>query len=61
MKYNAYIAPNASIKQPLESSGMEIPEYAIERLAECLLPLLRKYFENTTANNATSNSIPTES
>lgn len=56
MKYEV-----STIKKPLESSGMEIPEYAIERLAKCLLPLLRKYFENTTANNATSNSIPTES
>lgn len=50
----------STTKQPLESSGMEIPEYAIERLAKCLLPLLRKHFENTIANNAMSSSITAE-
>lgn len=55
MKYEV-----STIKQPLESSGMEIPDYAIERMAKCLLPLLRKYFDNTIADNATSNSIPVE-
>jgi hypothetical protein len=33
-------------KQSLESSGMEIPDYAIERIAKCLLPIMRTYFEN---------------
>ena len=33
-------------KQGLESSGMEIPDYAIERIAKCLLPIMRIYFEN---------------
>ena len=33
-------------KQSLESSGMEIPDYAIERIAKCLLPIMRNCFEN---------------
>ena len=33
-------------KQSLESSGMEIPDYAIERIAKCLLPIMHTYFEN---------------
>ena len=32
-------------KPQLESSGMDIPDYAIERMAKCLLPLMRSYFE----------------
>ncbi len=32
-------------KSQLESSGMDIPDYAIERMARCLLPLMRSYFE----------------
>ena len=33
-------------KQSLENSGMEIPDYAIERIAKCLLPIMRNCFEN---------------
>ena len=47
-------------KQPLESSGMEIPDYAIERLAKCLLPLMRKHFESIAADNTTTNTTPPE-
>lgn len=34
-------------KSPLESSGMDIPDYAIERMARCLLPMMQKYYEST--------------
>jgi hypothetical protein len=47
MKYDV-----SAIKQPLESSGMEIPDYAIERMAKCLLPLMRKHFERLQEKNA---------
>ena len=30
----------------LDSSGMEIPGYAYERMAKCLLPIMRSYFES---------------
>ena len=39
--------PNQENKSPLESSGMNIPDYAIERLARCLLPMMQKYYEST--------------
>jgi hypothetical protein len=29
-----------------EKSGMEIPDYAIERIARCMLPMIRKYYES---------------
>lgn len=35
-----------SKKPQLESSGMNIPDYAIERMARCLLPIMRTYFES---------------
>ena len=28
------------------NSGMEIPDYAIERIARCLLPIMQEYFES---------------
>ena len=31
--------------QKLDSSGMDIPDYAYERMAKCLLPIMRSYFE----------------
>ena len=39
--------PNQENKSPLESSGMDIPDYAIERMARCLLPMMQKYYEST--------------
>jgi len=39
--------PNKENKSPLESSGMDIPDYAIERMARCLLPMMQKYYEST--------------
>jgi|GEM_PF-6410482 len=39
--------PNQENKNPLESSSMDIPDYAIERLARCLLPMMQKYYEST--------------
>ena len=30
----------------LDSSGMDIPDYAYERMAKCLLPIMRVYFES---------------
>ena len=38
--------PNQENKSPLESSGMDIPDYAIERLARCLLPMMQKYYKS---------------
>ena len=38
---------NQGNKSPLESSGMDIPDYAIERMARCLLPIMQKYYEST--------------
>ena len=38
---------DAKSKSPLESSGMDIPDYAIERIARCLLPMMQKYYEST--------------
>ena len=38
--------PNNANKNPLESSGMDIPDYAIERMARCLLPMMQKYYES---------------
>ena len=38
--------PNKENKSPLESSGMDIPDYAIERMARCLLPMMQKYYES---------------
>lgn len=38
---------NPKNKNPnLESSGMNIPNHAIERMAKCLLPIMRTYFES---------------
>lgn len=39
--------PNQENKSSLESSGMDIPDYAIERIARCLLPMMQKYYEST--------------
>ena len=39
--------PNQENKSPLESSGMDIPDYAVERMARCLLPMIQKYYEST--------------
>ena len=33
-------------KGKLDSSGMDIPDYAYERMAKCLLPIMRTYFES---------------
>jgi len=51
-------AKNTVYKQPLESSGMEIPDYAIERLAKCLLPLARKHFESIAADKVPPHATP---
>ena len=42
--------PNQENKSPLESSGMDIPDYAIERMARCLLPMMQKYYDSTGEN-----------
>ena len=39
--------PNQENKSLLESSGMDIPDYAIELMARCLLPMMQKYYEST--------------
>ncbi len=33
-------------KKQQSNSGMEIPDYAIERIARCLLPIMQEYFES---------------
>lgn len=35
-----------SNKRKQDSSGMDIPDYAYERMAKCLLPIMRSYFES---------------
>ena len=30
----------------LNSSGMDIPDYAIERIARCMLPMIQSYYES---------------
>lgn len=37
---------DAKSKSPLESSGMDISDYAIERIARCLLSMIREYYES---------------
>lgn len=32
--------------KPQSTSGMDIPDYAIERIARCLLPMLQSYYES---------------
>lgn len=36
----------ANTPQGTQSSGMEIPDYAIERIARCMLPMIRAYYES---------------
>ena len=33
-------------KKQIPNSGMDIPDYAIERMARCMLPMIQKYFES---------------
>lgn len=33
-------------EQSRSSSGMDIPDYAIERIAQCMLPMIRSYYES---------------
>ena len=35
-----------SNKRKQDGSGMDIPDYAYERMAKCLLPIMRTYFES---------------
>ncbi len=35
----------------LQSSGMDIPDQAIERIARCLLPKIQAFFENEAMLN----------
>ena len=63
MKYEVSAPKNTKStarKQPLESSGMEIPDYAIERLAKCLLPLMRRHFESIATDNTAPTTTPPE-
>ena len=48
--------PNQENKSPLESSGMDIPDYAIERIARCLLPMMQKYYENNEGKQTLTTS-----
>ena len=48
--------PNQENKSSLESSGMDIPDYAIERIARCLLPMMQKYYESTAGQKRAGDS-----
>ena len=37
-------------KKQQSNSGMEIPDYAIERIARCLLPIMQEHFESEEGN-----------
>ena len=39
-------------KKSLTNSGMEIPDYAIESLARCLLPHIQKFYESAEGQRA---------
>ena len=32
--------------QSYNSCGMDIPDYAIERIARCMFPMIRSYYES---------------
>ena len=40
------VEANLTIKINPTESEMNIPDYAIERLARCMLPLIQKYYES---------------
>ena len=52
--------PNQENKSPLESSGMDIPDYAIERMARCLLPMMQKYYENIEGKEELAAQVQSE-
>lgn len=33
-------------KESKTNSGMEIPDYAIERIARCMLPMIQQFYES---------------
>ena len=33
-------------KTPKPNSGMDIPDFAIERIARCMLPMIQHYYES---------------
>lgn len=37
---------------PMDSSGMDIPDYVFESLARCLLPKLQAYYESEDGKKA---------
>ena len=37
---------------PMDSSGMDIPDYVFESLARCLLPKLQEYYESDEGKKA---------
>ena len=47
-------------KSPLESNGMDIPDYVIERMARCLLPMMQKYYESTEGKAELADQIQPE-
>jgi len=40
------VVAKPTIETNLTDSEMNIPDYAIERLARCMLPLIQKYYES---------------
>ena len=39
---------------PVNNGGMEIPEYAYQAMASCLLPIIQRYFESEEGKQAFS-------
>jgi hypothetical protein len=37
---------------PANNGGMEIPEYAYQAMASCLLPIIQRYFETEEGKQA---------
>lgn len=42
-------------RRNLDSSGMEIPDYAFELLARCLLPKIQDYYESPEGKQVLEN------
>ena len=52
--------PTQENKSPLESSGMDIPDYVIERMARCLLPMMQKYYDSTEGKEELADQVQPE-
>lgn len=41
----------AKKNNPIKTESMLIPDYAIERMARCLLPMIQRYYESEEGQN----------